>query len=75
MAQRENRSTLAAFAGVVMVLAQVAGCGSCVKDDPQPSTSVTTGGKERKPINLKAADKKLSQYQLVEAGAADASTD
>jgi hypothetical protein len=73
MRMRGKRSALLAFAGATFVLAQVAGCGSCVKDDPQPS--VTVNGKERKPIDLKAADKRLTPFTVREAGAADAATD
>jgi hypothetical protein len=51
-----------------MVLAQLVGCGSCVKDEPQP---LPEGYKERKPINPKAIDQKLSQF----SAQADASTD
>ena len=67
---RVRRSTLAVVAAGI-VLAQVVGCGSCVKDDPQPTS---TDG--RKPINLKAADKRFSQFSDgAAAAAADASTD
>ena len=63
MRMRESRSTPVAFAAAVLVLAQIVGCGSCVKDDPQ-STSTSTGlhnGKQRKPIPLQAADKRNHQ--------------
>lgn len=72
MSLRGKRPALTAFAAVVIVLAQLVGCGSCVKDDPRPST---TNGKERRPLNLKAADKKLMPYTFSEGGSpADAST-
>jgi hypothetical protein len=63
---RGKRSALA-FVAAGLVLAQVAGCGSCVKDDPPKEQA---GG--RKPINLRAADKRFSQYT---DGSSDASTD
>jgi hypothetical protein len=67
---RGKRSARAAFAAVTLVLAQVTGCSSCV-DEPQPVLT----GKERKPINLKAADKNFSLPQFSDAGAADATGD
>ena len=70
---RGKRPSLAAFAAAGMVLAQLAGCGGCVKDDPgQQSNPASSGG--RKPIDLRAADKKLSQFSTTEGGA-DASHD
>jgi hypothetical protein len=73
MGVRGNRSALSAFAAAVLVLAQVAGCGSCVKDEPHPTSTAT--GTERKPINLKAADKKFTHYGAVDdAGEAGAAT-
>jgi hypothetical protein len=70
IAMRGKRPTLAAFAALGMVLAQVAGCGGCVKDEQ--SNPAAAGG--RKPIDLRAADKRLSQFTTPD-GAADASTD
>jgi hypothetical protein len=53
-----------------LVLAQLAACGSCVKDDPTPADPVATGG--RKPIDVRAFDKRLSQFSEASAdGAAD----
>jgi hypothetical protein len=69
---RGKRPTLAAVAATGMVLAQLAGCGGCVKDDAQQSNPAASGG--RKPIDLRAADKRLSQFTTPD-GAADASTD
>ena len=70
---RRKRPTLAAVAVTGMVLAQLAGCGGCVKDDSgQQSNPAASGG--RKPIDLRAADKRLSQFSATD-GAADASTD
>ena len=72
---REKRSTLAAVAAVGMFLAQAAGCGGCVKDDPTPAAG-TEG--TRPPVNMKAIDKRLSQFSTIDgsvAPAADASTD
>ena len=69
---RGKRSTLAAVAAVGVFLAQAAGCGGCVKDDPQPGS----GPSEQmpsKPVNLKAIDQRLSQFSLVDDAAADAS--
>lgn len=78
MRMRERRSTQVAFAAAVLGLAQIVGCGSCVKDDPQPtSTSTGLNGKHRKPIPLQAADKRFSEPFPRDGGstAADASTD
>jgi len=73
MAMRGKRPTLAALAVSGMVLAQVAGCGGCVKDEPaDQSNPAASGG--RKPIDLRAADKRLSQFTATDA-AADASHD
>ena len=69
---REKRPTLAACALAGLVLAQLAGCGGCVKDDPPPPGS--TPGTARKPIDLRAADKRLSQFSNQD-GAADAASD
>jgi type IV pilus biogenesis protein CpaD/CtpE len=70
---RGKRPSLAAVAFAGMVLAQLAGCGGCVKDDPaQQSSPAASGG--RKPIDLRAADQKLSQFSTTEGGA-DASHD
>jgi type IV pilus biogenesis protein CpaD/CtpE len=74
IAVRGKRPALSAFAGAVIVLAQAAGCGSCVKDDPQ-STSTDPNVRARKPITLKAVDQKLTQFGSVEGGTPDASTD
>jgi hypothetical protein len=65
---------VAAFAVAGMVLAQLAGCGGCVKEDEpaQQSNPAASGG--RKPIDIRAADKRLSQFTTPD-GAADASTD
>ncbi len=66
---RGKRPSVAAFAVTGIVLAQLAGCGGCVKDDPaQQSSPAASGG--RKPIDLRAADKRLSQF-----GAQDSATD
>jgi type IV pilus biogenesis protein CpaD/CtpE len=54
---------------LVVVLAHLVGCGSCANDEPQ-SEPVASGG--RKPIDMRAADKRFSQFS--EAGA-DASSD
>lgn len=69
MLLRGKRSSGSAAVLVVsgMVLAQLAGCGSCVKDDPP---SGRASGK--KPIDLRAADKRFSQYSEPDAQAADA---
>lgn len=56
-----RRPSLVAIVAIGLVLGQVAGCGSCVKDDP-PQQSVEPGGRARKPIDLRAADKNLSQF-------------
>ena len=71
---RGKRPTLAACALAGMVLAQLAGCGGCVKeDDPAQQSSPAASG-ARKPIDIRAADKRLSQFSTPD-GAADASTD
>lgn len=73
---RGKRPTLAALAVAGMVLAQLAGCGGCVKEDPaQQSNPASSGG--RKPIDIRAADKRLSQFSADpnHDAAADASTD
>jgi len=59
---RGKQSRLAALSRslVAVALAQVTACGSCVKDDPAPASFDAAG--ERKPIDLRAADKRLSQY-------------
>ena len=71
---RGKRPTLTALAVAGLVLAQLAGCGGCVKDDPNKSDPAAASG-GRKPIDLRAADKKLSQFSSVADGSADASTD
>ena len=68
---RGKRPTLAAFAVIGMVLAQLVGCGGCVKDDPAQQNP----GSGRKPIDLRAVDKKLSQFGNQDAEAIDASSD
>ena len=40
----------------------MAGCGSCVKDDPEQQATPNPGAHPRKPLNLKAVDKNLSQF-------------
>jgi hypothetical protein len=70
---RGKRPTLAAIMATGMVLAQLAGCGGCVKDDPAQSDPAATGG-GRKPMDLRAADKKLSQFSAQD-GSTDASHD
>ena len=65
-----------------LVVGQLAGCGSCVQDDPPaPTTSVDTKGNPRKPLDLRAVDKRLSQFSDADLGdtsmnaaGADAST-
>lgn len=78
---REVQSRLGALSWslVAVALAQVTACGSCVKDDPVPATVGDAAG-ERKPIDLRAADKRLSQYSETaqlgqDSGAADAARD
>jgi hypothetical protein len=68
---RGKRSPLAAFVATGFVLAQLAGCGGCVKDDPEPSGATGSG---RKPIDLRAVDQRLSQFGG-DAQAIDASSD
>ena len=53
---------LARAALVGIALAQATGCSSCVKDEPPVETQGPGITGDRKPINLKAADKKLSQF-------------
>ena len=71
---RGKRPSLAAIAALGLVLAQLAGCGGCVKDDPA-SQSSPAGSSGRKPIDLRAADKRLSQFGSQDAEAVDASSD
>ena len=52
-----------------LVLAQLTGCGGCVKEDAPQSDPAATGG--RKPIDPRAIDIRLTQF----SEAADASTD
>ena len=70
---RGKRPSLAAFAVAGIVLAQLAGCGGCVADDPAPESNPGSSG--RKPIDLRAADKRLSQFGNQDAEAIDASSD
>jgi len=72
---RGKRPSLAAFAVAGFVLAQLAGCGGCVKDDPAQNDPAQAG--RRKPIDIRAADKRLSQFSADpnHDAAADASTD
>ena len=76
---RGKRPSLAAFAVAGLVLAQLAGCGGCVKDDAAKSDpGAEADGSGRRPIDLRAADKKLSQFSAAAAdrdGSADASHD
>ena len=72
--------SLAAIVGMGLVVGQLAGCGSCVKeDDPQTTTATDPNAvPPRKPINLRAADRRLSQYSdanLEPDAAPDAPTD
>ncbi len=71
---RGKRPSLAAFAVAGIVLAQLAGCGGCVADDPAPQSN-PAGSSGRKPIDLRAADKRLSQFGNQDAEAVDASSD
>lgn len=75
MSTRARHRSLVALAACGLCFAQVVGCGSCVKEDEPQSTPST--GVERKPIDLRAADKRLSQYSThsVEGGVTDATTD
>ena len=61
---RGNKYSLAALAAAGIVLAQLVGCSSCVKDEP----AVDPPGARTKPIPLSAANKQPHQF-------ADASTD
>ena len=70
---RGKRSTLAAAAAVGVFLAQAAGCGGCVKDDPPQPGSGPSDQLPSKPVNMKAIDKRLSQFSVVDDAAADAS--
>lgn len=70
---RGKRPSLAALAVAGIVLAQVTACGGCVKDDPAGSSGPAASG-GRKPIDLRAADKKLSQFSS-EASERDAGGD
>ena len=65
---------MAAFAVAGIVLAQLAGCGGCVADDPTPESNAAGSG-GRKPIDLRAVDKRLSQFGSQDAEAVDASSD
>jgi hypothetical protein len=62
------RGTRSLAALAVLVLAQVTGCGSCVKDEP----AVIEDGGRTKPFPLKGAQKGLSNF--AESGAEDAAT-
>jgi hypothetical protein len=69
---RGKRPSAAAWVVAGIVLAQLVGCGSCVKEDEaQPDPGTSTG---RKPIDLRAADKRFSQFAVPDA-AADAGAD
>lgn len=70
---------LGKLAIVGLVLGCMAGCGSCVKDDPQPAPPVVGEGvPPRKPLNMKAVQKGLSQFSDAaegDASSSDAATD
>ena len=70
---RGKRPTLTAFAVAGMILAQLTGCGGCVKDDASQESNPASSGGGRKPIDLRAADKRLSQFSSDTDSAADAS--
>ena len=71
---RGKRPSVAAFAALGLVLAQVAGCGGCVKDDHAEQAN-PVGASGRKPIDLRAVDKRLSPFGNQDAEAIDASSD
>ena len=71
---RGKRPSVAAFAALGLVLAQLAGCGGCVKDDSAEQAN-PAGSSGRKPIDLRAADKRLSQFGNQDAEPIDASSD
>jgi hypothetical protein len=78
MARRGKRPSFAAFAAAMLLLAQATGCGSCVKDDPQPTSTSpeNVNAKHRKPLTLKAVEKQFTEFEFSEGGArgaADAS--
>jgi hypothetical protein len=68
---RGKRPAAAAFVLGGIVLAQLVGCGSCVKDEDVQQQQPGSG---RKPIDLRAADKRFSRFTVQDA-AADASSD
>ncbi|MDB4935373.1 MAG: hypothetical protein JWP87_2345 [Labilithrix sp.] len=58
---------------LALLLAPLAGCGSCVKDESPSSESPQPGAPNaKKPLDLRAADKRFSQFS---EGGADASRD
>jgi hypothetical protein len=68
---RGKRPPAAALAVVGIVLAQLVGCASCVKDE-----DVQQGpGSGRAPIDLRAADQRFSQVSTPDARGADAASD
>jgi hypothetical protein len=66
-------SRRAAFVVGSLVLAHLAGCSSCVKEDePQPAT-ISPSDRPVKPL-LKGMDQKLTAFSA-DSGGVDASTD
>ena len=58
-------------AALGMFLAQGLGCGGCVKDDPpSPGSQVV-----RPPVNMKAIDKRLSQFSTIDGSGTGTETD
>lgn len=67
-----KRPAAAAFVVAGIVLAQLVGCGGCVKDEEVQPQHDASG---RKPIDLRAADKRFSPFTVHDAEASDASAD
>jgi hypothetical protein len=67
MRRRGGLTASTALAASAFVLAQLIGCGSCVKDeDAAPATGAT--GRSR-PVNPAALNKEVSRYEFADSGA------